>query len=62
MAKRYDVKLTGYALVDGVKQGCYVVIDSNAHGAGRVVWPAAGDETCYTRAAAQTQADVLNGV
>ena len=61
MAKRYILKLRGYGLVDGVKQACYVVVDTGTGGAYVEVYP--NDKTqCLTKAAAQAKLQELNGV
>ena len=62
MAGRYQLKILGYALVDGVKRQCWGVIDLNIQGDGRIVWPTAEDgDLCATKAAAQAKLQELNG-
>lgn len=60
MAKRYILKIRTYAIVDGVKQACYVVADT-AGSPYVEVWPD-DDTVCATRAAAKAKMDELNGV
>lgn len=60
MAKRYILKIRGYAIVDGVKQACNVVVDT-ATAPYKEVYPLDTDR-CLTRAEAKAKADELNGV